>query len=161
MHAGSPASAAEELAQEAMVSVWRKAATFDPERARLSTWIFTIARNLRIDRHRSDGQVVVEGDGRFSHNDDDGAEQRRAQELIPDPAASPDDQLGAGQRERGVRHALSQLTEEQALLLRLSFYDDHPHSRIARELCIPLGTVKSRIRLAVTRLRRLLDEFEP
>jgi RNA polymerase sigma-70 factor (ECF subfamily) len=160
MRAGSPADVAEELAQETMVSVWRKASSFDPERARLSTWIFTIARNLRIDHHRRQCGALVNSDVAFCGGD---ASQHvgRGQEQIPDPAAPPDEQLDAAQREYGVRRALAQLSEEQALIVRLSFFDEQPHARIARELRIPLGTVKSRVRLAVDHLRRLLEEFEP
>jgi RNA polymerase sigma factor (sigma-70 family) len=72
----------------------------------------------------------------------------------------PDDQLLAAQRERGVRRALSELPAEQAQVLRLSYFEEQPHAKIAEELGIPLGTVKSRIRLAVAHLRRLLDGFE-
>ena len=149
--AGCTPQAAEELAQETMISVWSKAISFDPQRAGLSTWIFTIARNLRIDRHRRDAGVPGSGGG---WDDEDYLEQ------IADPAASPEEQLCTGRRESGVRQALATLSSEQTLLLRLSFYDEHPHSQIARELNIPLGTVKSRIRLAVHQLRRLLGDIE-
>jgi len=153
--AGSSASLAEELAQETMVCVWRKAAQFDPGRARVSTWIFTIARNLRIDHHRRHGAGAAElaRDG-----DDDDAVAR--EEQLPDPAASPDEQLATARREHGVRQALTQLSQDHVAILRLSFYEDQPHSQIARQLGIPLGTVKSRIRLAVNHLRRLLDGQE-
>jgi RNA polymerase sigma-70 factor (ECF subfamily) len=152
MRTGSPADIAEELAQETMVCVWRKASSFDPERAQLSTWIFTVARNLRIDHHRREGHAIA----------DSGADVAGAEaEHMPDTAAPLDEQLGAARRERGVRHALAQLSEEQALIVRLSFFEEQPHARIARELSIPLGTVKSRVRLAVQHLRRLLEVFEP
>jgi RNA polymerase sigma-70 factor (ECF subfamily) len=160
MRAGSPASVAEELAQEAMVKVWRKASSFDPERAQLSTWIFAIARNLRIDRHRHEGEMAADGELRAAESDADSLAGREHEQLA-DPADPLDEQLGARQREGRVRHALAQLSEEQSMLLRLSFYEEQPHSQIARELRIPLGTVKSRIRLAVSHLRRLLDGFEP
>jgi len=151
MRAGSPADVAEELAQETMVCVWRKASTFDPERARLSTWVYTIARNLRIDQHRRQRHAVVDGS--------DGLADGEPEPLV-DTAAPLDEQLGAARRERGVRHALAQLSEEQAMIVRLSFFEEQPHSRIAHELGIPLGTVKSRIRLAIQRLRGLLDDFK-
>ena len=139
---------AEDFVQEAMVSVWRKAASFDPDRAQVSTWIFTIARNLRIDRQRRRG-VVLE-----LFEDD-------ALDAVPDTAAAaPDDRLAALRREDEVRIALGQLAPEQALIVRLSFFDEHPHARIARELQIPLGTVKSRIRVAINHLRRLLGPLE-
>lgn len=144
---GSSESEAEDFAQEAMVSVWRKAASFDPERAQVSTWIFTIARNLRIDRQRrgAHAQEVVDDE---------------ALDAAVDPAAAPDERLAMLHRDSDIHHALAQLTPEQALLVRLSFFDEHPHARIASELQIPLGTVKSRIRLAVNHLRRLLGPHE-
>jgi len=151
MREGSTVDVAEELAQETMVSVWRKASTFDPARARLSTWIFTIARNLRVDHYRAQRRGVADGDAELA-----GCEA----ELLVDPAAPLDEQLRTARRELGVRQALAQLSEEQAMILRLSFFEEQPHARIARELSIPLGTVKSRVRLAVQRLRRLLEDFE-
>ena len=144
---GSSQSEAEDFAQEAMVSVWRKAASFDPERAQVSTWIFTIARNLRIDRQRraAHAQEVVDDE---------------ALDAAVDTAATPDEHLATLRRASDIHHALAQLTPEQALIVRFSFFDEHPHARIASELQIPLGTVKSRIRLAVSHLRRLLGPLE-
>ena len=147
---GTPAASAEELAQEAMVVLWRKAATFDPARAAVSTWIFTIARNLRIDRHRRAGSAGLDGD------DTDAADV----EEHADPSASPGERLDTLQRERRVRSAMRRLSPEHARVLQLSYFAETPHSEIARDLGIPLGTVKSRIRLAVNHLRRLLDAPE-
>lgn len=140
---GSPEDQAEELAQETMVTVWRKAALFDPAQAAVSTWIFTIARNLRVDasrRHRLDSASPAEFDFDELHDGQEGVGE----------------QLDASRLARQVRDALHRLPPAQAQVLRLSFYDDAPHSRIAAELGIPLGTVKSRVRLAVAQLRRLL-----
>jgi RNA polymerase sigma factor (sigma-70 family) len=141
---GSSDDAAEDLAQEALVTVWRKAALFDPARAAVSTWIFTIARNLRVDAARRH-QLETAGDECFEF-DDLVADQ-------PDVAERTD----ATRLARRVREALDKLPREQAQVLRLSFYDDEPHARIAAELGLPLGTVKSRIRLAVAHLRKLLE----
>ena len=141
---GSTEGAAEDLAQEALVTVWRKAALFDPAQAAVSTWIFTIARRLRIDaarRHQLDGA----GDECFEFD--------RLEADQPGVA----EQADAARLSRRVREALDRLPPEQAQVLRLSFYDDEPHARIAEELGLPLGTVKSRIRLAVAHLRRLID----
>ena len=150
MRSGSTEAQAEELAQEAMVQLWRRAATFDPARAQLSTWLYTIVRNLRIDHHRRAAGVIEESidpwDGELA---------------APDDSPTPEDSALAGQRERGVRAALAALPPEQAQVLHLSFYEDHAHAAIAERLGIPLGTVKSRIRLAVGQLRRLLDGYEP
>lgn len=141
---------AEELTQEAMVLLWRRAATFDPARAALSTWLFTIARNVRIDHHRRRSQAA---DAHAA----EGADPWEADLQAADAALPPEELVLAAQRERGVHRALAALPAEQALVLRLSFFEEHPHARIAEELGLPLGTVKSRIRLAVTQLRRLLQ----
>ncbi len=143
---GTDEALAEELAQETMVTMWRRASTFDPTRAQVSTWLYTIARNLRIDHHRRRAAGVAEPP------DDWDPEQQPA-----DAHLAPDELLLAAQRERGVRQAIAGLPPEQAQVLRLSFFDEHPHARIAQDLGIPLGTVKSRIRLAVTQLRRILE----
>ena len=144
---GTGNALAEEITQETMVNVWRKASTFDPERANVSTWIFTIARNLRVDYfRRQDAQLVY------------GAEEEA--EAQADTLPALDEQVLARERESRVRMAMARLPDEQALVLRLSFFEERPHARIAAELGIPLGTVKSRVRLAVNQLRRLLDGIE-
>jgi RNA polymerase sigma-70 factor (ECF subfamily) len=149
MRLGTPEGLAEELAQETMVNVWRKAPSFAPEKAGVSTWVFTIARNLRVDYFR-----------RQDHRMPNAGEDPEG-DLVADTAPRPDELLLAAQREQGVRRALTRLSEDQAQVLRLSFFEDHPHARIASELGIPLGTVKSRVRLAMNHLRRLLDGLEP
>lgn len=146
---GCTDATAEELTQETMVALWRRAASFDPSRARLSTWIFTIARNLKIDQHRRG-----HGTGEVGLEAWDADQQPADQEL------SPHQQALAGQRESHVRHALASLPPEQVAVLQLSYFEDEPHARIASVLGIPLGTVKSRIRIAVAQLRRHLEEFE-
>ena len=151
---GTADGLAEELTQEAMVSVWRKAAQFDAVRASASTWVFTIARNLRVDHFRRLGNRAPQADG-FDRNEAD---------ELPDTQPLPEDRLDSRQQEEGVRSAMKQLSPEQALVLRMSFYEDTPHARIASELGIPLGTVKSRLRLAIGHLRRLVatsDRNEP
>jgi RNA polymerase sigma factor (sigma-70 family) len=144
MRTGSSDEQAEELAQEAMVTVWRKAALFNPAQAAVSTWIFTIARNLRVDAARR-RQLDGAGDESFEFD------------LLAAEQPGSDELLDASRLTARVRDALRQLPPEQAQVLRLSYYDDEPHARIAAELGIPLGTVKSRMRLAVQHLRRLLD----
>jgi RNA polymerase sigma-70 factor (ECF subfamily) len=155
---GCAATVAEELAQETMVLLWRKAATFDPAKARVSTWIFTIARNLRTDQHRQRSDVVAEGTGDAEGL---GLDPELVVAEAVDPAAGPEARLSAAQGERRLRAAMAQLSVEQARILQLSYYGDQAHANIARDLLIPLGTVKSRIRLAVAHLRRLLSETEP
>jgi RNA polymerase sigma-70 factor (ECF subfamily) len=149
MRGGADDALAEELTQETMVVLWRRAARFDPARAQLTTWLYTIARNLRIDHHRRSASGSAE-----TPDDWDPEQQPEDAHLTPDAL------LLAAQRERGVQQALSELPPDQAQLLRLSFFEEHPHSRIAQDLGIPLGTVKSRIRLAVRQLRRTLERYQ-
>lgn len=148
MRAGTSAELAEELAQETMVALWRRAASFDSARASATTWVFTIARNLRIDHHRRHGAAPLDAQGDLE-----------AIEQAVEDAPVPEERVLAVQRERGVHVALERLPAEQARVLRMSFFEEHPHARIAQELGIPLGTVKSRIRLAVEHLRRTLEEL--
>jgi RNA polymerase sigma-70 factor (ECF subfamily) len=135
------AAVAEELAQETLLTVWRKAAYFDPARASASTWIFTIARNLRVDFLRGSAHPEA-------------LEDHPALESA-DPL--PGDVLLMSEREERTRDALTGLPQDQAEVVRLSFFEDKPHSEIARELGIPLGTVKSRLRLAFGRLKTALE----
>ncbi|TFZ01019.1 sigma-70 family RNA polymerase sigma factor [Ramlibacter henchirensis] len=155
VRSGVRTQVAEDLAQEAMVILWRRAATFDPRRAALSTWLFTITRNLRIDHYRRATQDAAEA--RVDHDIDVwDVDQETA-----DVRAGPDELALTAQRERSVHLALAELRPEHALLLQLSFFEERPHATIARELGIPLGTVKSRIRLAIAQLRRKLDQCGP
>jgi RNA polymerase sigma-70 factor (ECF subfamily) len=149
MRSGCADALAEELTQEAMVTLWRRAASFDPSRARLSTWIFTIARNLRIDHYRR-GSGAVAAD----------AATWDADQLSADLALEPEQLTQAAERERELHAALAHLPPDQAQVLALSFFEDEPHARIAERLGIPLGTVKSRIRLAVGQLRQRLQGLE-
>lgn len=144
MQGGSPEAQAEELTQEALAAVWRKAALFDPAQAAASTWIFTVARNLRVDAlRRRQGIEALDEDFDFDQllADEPGAEER----------------LDTARMHERLRGAFARLTPDQQQVLQLSYFNDEPHSRIATELGIPLGTVKSRVRLAVARLRRLLE----
>jgi RNA polymerase sigma-70 factor (ECF subfamily) len=143
MRSGLTDSLAEEVAQEVMITLWRKASYFDPSRAGAATWVFTIARNRRIDRLRRT-------DGRSPNVSMDPSEE-------PETPPSGEDLAIMAQRDERVRRALATLPVEQATIVRLSFFADKPHADIAKELNIPLGTVKSRVRLALNRLRTLLD----
>lgn len=131
---------AEEIAQEVMITVWRKAALFDRRQASVSTWIFRIARNRRIDaarRARPD----------FDPNEPG---------LAPEADRPADDQMELAEREDRVRQVLGELPEEQVNLLRAAFYDGLSHREIAEKFGLPLGTVKSRIRLAFGKMRARL-----
>lgn len=142
---GLEAALAEDLAQETMLSVWRHAARFSPEVGSPSTWIYTIARNLLIDHARR--QKVRRGD-------------LTDPTLQPPPIEIADDLVDAGQRYRSLRAGLQKLPEEQAAILRMAFFEHKAHSEIALATGLPLGTVKSRIRLAMQRLRNDLGEPE-
>ena len=139
---GAASETAEELAQETLLCVWRKAASFDPDRAAASTWIFTIARNLRIDGLRRERRPLTPDDP------------------VDAPPAPPsaDAAIVALQDETRVKAAIAALPGEQAQVIHLSFFSDKPHAEIAVELGLPLGTVKSRLRLAMGRLRALLGD---
>lgn len=140
------AEQSEEVTQEVMVVLWRKASLFDPAKSSLSTWLFRIARNRRIDLVRRDRSHLLDPD--------DPAMQ-------PDEPEQPDAMLDAEQRSDRVRNALKELPAEQFELIRQAFFLGLSHSEIAEASGLPLGTVKSRIRLAFTRLRKALAEDAP
>lgn len=133
---------ADEAVQEVMLSVWRRAASFDPARAGAMTWLYAIARNRRVDMLR----------------------RRRPEPDPADPLFRPDPDGGgaaramARDRDAAVRVALSGLGPDQAAVVRLAFYDGLSHAQIAAMTDLPLGTVKSRLRLAMDRLRSALGE---
>lgn len=139
---GAGPEIAEDLAQDTMLNVWRRAESFDPSRAAASTWIFTIARNLRIDLARRDRR---------------GAPTEDPSDFASGPA-EPDEALQATQDQGRIAAAMRELPAEQAQMISLAYFADKAHSEIAVELDIPLGTVKSRLRLAMARLRRALGE---
>jgi RNA polymerase sigma-70 factor (ECF subfamily) len=144
MRSGTPADLAEELAQETMVTVWRKAALFDPAKAGASAWIFAISRNLRIDAARRQRREALHA---------------LAEDPEPELAAPPDQEMAAAERQQRVRAALDHLPGEQRRIVELSFFEGRAHGDIAGLLDIPLGTVKSRLRLAMNRMRTLLGDL--
>jgi RNA polymerase sigma-70 factor, ECF subfamily len=145
MRLGAAADAADDLAQETLLTVWRKAAYFDPARASASAWIFTIARNLRIDRLRGDNRAKLYA----------------LYEMVePEGPENPDSALNAAERDQRVRAALKELSQEQVSVVQLSFFEGRAHGDIAALLNLPLGTVKSRVRLAMARLRNLLGDLQ-
>lgn len=143
LRGGAPPELAEELAQEVMLTLWRKAHLFDPAGASASGWIFRIAQNLRIDTARRAKRA-----------------DRIASEfaLETQEVDAPETIVEASQLEEKVRSAIAQLSADQLKVISLSFFESRPHAEIAEILQLPLGTVKSRIRLAFQRLRALLDE---
>lgn len=143
---GTPADTAEDMAQETLLTVWRKAGYFDPARASASAWIYAIARNLRIDRLRGDRRAKIY------------AALEPAEREAPE---GPDRALDAAERDQRVRTALKELSPEQVRVVELSFFEGRAHGDIAALLNLPLGTVKSRVRLAMARLRNLLGDLRP
>jgi RNA polymerase sigma-70 factor, ECF subfamily len=133
---------ADELTQEVMTTLWQKADLFDRTKSSVGTWLYRIARNRRIDLLRRDREDMV-ADPR-AHD-------------VPDPSPAPDDTLDLSQREASIRAALRLLPQEQLDLVRLAFFEGLSHGDIAAQTGLPLGTVKSRLRLAFTRLRRALE----
>ena len=142
MKQGAQEGQAEELAQEAMIMVWRRAESFDPAKSAAGTWIFTIARNKRIDALR-----------RESRPDYDPADPS----LMPAAPPTAERAVAAAQQVERLARALEDLPAAQAELVRMAYFEDKAHGRIATETGLPLGTVKSRLRLAVGRLRKSLD----
>ena len=139
---GTDPTVAEEITQEAMVVLWQKAHLFDPAKSSLATWLFRVARNRRIDvLRRSRGMVLDE----------------EATLAVADDGDSPDQGIDSSRRADRVRAAMAELPREQAALIQLSFFDERSHSEISAATGLPLGTVKSRIRLAFGQLRRRLD----
>ena len=133
---------AEELSQEVMVAVWRKAATFDRSQASVATWIFRIARNRRIDAFRRDQRAELDAEDPIWRSE---------------PEQAADDRVEASQREARVREALADLPEDQREAVRRAFYEELSHSEIAERTGVALGTVKSRLRLAFVKLRARLE----
>ena len=140
LKAGAEHSVAEECAQDVMVTVWNKAGQFDPARASVATWIYTIARNRRIDMLRRDRRPEPE-------------------DLTWGPEAEPDqfDALALQQDSAKLAAALRELPEKQREMIESAYFGDLTHNEIAEATGLPLGTIKSRIRLALERLRQSLS----
>jgi RNA polymerase sigma-70 factor (ECF subfamily) len=139
---GASDGQAEEVLQEALLTVWRKAHLFDRKKAAASTWIFTIARNRRIDILRKKKFPEIDAED---------------PSLVPDAPRAPDEEVIEAREGAAVRVALEKLPDEQRELVRLAFYNGWSHSKIAADTNLPLGTVKSRLRLAFSRLRNELE----
>ena len=136
---GANPGLAEECTQEVMATLWHKAHLFDPSRAGVSTWIFTIARNKKIDALRK---------------------QRRPEpeDLAWGPEAEPEaaDVLALHQETKNLSEAITRLPKQQRDLIKRAYYGDLSHSEIAAETGLPLGTIKSRLRLALVKLRQAM-----
>jgi RNA polymerase sigma-70 factor (ECF subfamily) len=142
---GADDGRAEDVAQEVMVTVWRRAGLYDQRQAAVSTWVFAIARNKRIDQLRREL--------RREFDPSDPA-------MVQDAEPKAEELVSRIQSGRHLRDAMDALPVEQSQVLRKNFFEDKPHGAIAEELDIPLGTVKSRVRLALVKLRQALQELE-
>jgi len=142
MRSGTGSGQAEEIVQEVMLTVWRKAEQFDPERAQVSAWIYQIARNRQIDVIRKENRPLPE-------------------ELAEDPGAEADASqiLAVEQEAKQLKDALTRLKPDQRNIIEKAYLGDLTHQEISTQTGIPLGTIKSRIRLGLERLRHELKEL--
>lgn len=148
-----PDAFAEELVQETMLKVWTRAASFDSKLSSVGTWVFTIARNTRIDLLRKRARHVI---NRVELPDEDAA--LGADDIwFVDTNSDMFNQLAQQRSRRQIREALKALPPEQAGILHKVYMEDKSHAEVASELALPLGTVKSRVRLALNKLRLLVD----
>jgi RNA polymerase sigma-70 factor (ECF subfamily) len=145
LRSGLKEGAADEIAQETLLTVWRKAGQYNGSLAGVSTWIFTIARNKKIDKFRKDSRPLPDvNDPSFSFQEE----------------VSPEDTTSLSMESDLLYDALEVLPDDQRQVLVLSFIHDNPHREIANILGIPLGTVKSRIRLGLARLKTLIEDSD-
>lgn len=142
---GAGEALAEDLVQETLLTVWRKAQLYSPQRGTAATWIFTIARNLRIDQVRRQSNKPYE----------DLDQVELASDAPLGSALVEENQMVAR-----VTKALALLPAEQREVVQLSYIQDLAHAEIAAKVGIPLGTVKSRLRLAYERLRPMLEDLQ-
>ncbi len=143
MKSGTGAAQAEEIVQDVMLTVWRKAAQFDPHRAQVSAWIYQITRNRQIDITRKESRPVPE-------------------ELKEDPGTEADASqvLGLEQEAAQLRQALANLKPEQREIIEKAYLGELTHQEISAQTGLPLGTIKSRIRLGMERLRHELKDLK-
>ena len=143
---GTEAAGADELTQEVMLLVWRKAGQYNPAQANAATWIYTIARNKRIDLLRRSGRPPIDTEDWLT--------------IFSPEEDSADKSVSAGQTYNRMKELMEGLSADQLIVIRKAFFEDKTHTVIAEELALPLGTVKSRIRLALARLREALAREE-
>jgi RNA polymerase sigma-70 factor (ECF subfamily) len=142
LRTGAEPPLAEEITQDSMTTLWRKAELFDARKSTVGTWLYRVARNRRIDLLRRRRADVLDGEP-----------------ILLEPSDDPDldGAIDGRHREEAIRTALGDLPAEQLSLVRLAFFDGLSHSEISDRTGLPLGTVKSRLRLAFGRLRRTLE----
>ena len=144
MRKGATPEMAEDLAQDTMIQVWRKSSLYAPGKGSVSTWVFTIARNLRIDTFRRTRGIRFEEISNYEFESDDPSSEHSVSEM---------------QESAIVAVAVKELPAEQRQVIELAFRDDLTHMEIAEQLDLPLGTVKSRMRLAYNKLSAALEDL--
>lgn len=144
LKSGAEHALAEDLVQDVFMAVWRKADYFVPERGSVSAWIFSIARNARIDRLRRHSSRPYED---ISEMD------------LVAPGADAEQELAASQRADRVAEAMTELPEEQRRIIEMAYMQDMAQTEIAQRLSLPLGTVKSRMRLAYAKMKQRLEDI--
>jgi len=142
MRLGAKPPAVDDLVQDVMLTVWRRASQFNSEKASVATWVFTIARNRRIDVFRRESRPAPD-----PHDPS----------LIPEPEVTAEAKVATAEQGKILREAIAGLPAEQADLLHRAYFEDKSHSVIAAETNLPLGTIKSRLRLAMVKLRNQLE----
>jgi RNA polymerase sigma-70 factor, ECF subfamily len=145
MRRGADAGTAEDLAQETLLTVWRRASLYTADKGSAATWIFTIARNLRIDRLRREVP--------WQELSEEHQERAAGDEALPDEA------LAEKERQTRVRAVLTSLPPDQQEVVSLSYLEGLSHGEIAERLKLPLGTVKSRMRMAYQKIRSGLEDL--
>ncbi len=142
---------AEELAQETMIKVWKKADTFNSEKASASTWIFTVARNTRIDLLRKYNKQWEKASEEFDEN------FLNADDIWDDKVDNIEKNIEASHTRKIIKASVNELPIEQLTVIRSIFMEGLSHSEAAAALNLPLGTVKSRVRLALQKLKLSID----
>jgi len=145
MKVGSDPASSEEITQETFIRVWRKAGQFDPKKASAVTWIFTIARNLRIDRLRKENRPTFDPDDPI---------------FFPETSQTPLENIEQSDIVERVKASIGSLPEDQREVVQLSFIEGLSHQEIANAIGLPLGTVKSRLRLSFVKLRHALGDLQ-
>ncbi len=145
MKVGADPASAEEITQETFIRVWRKAGQFNPQKASAVTWIFTIARNLRIDRLRKENRPTFDPDDPI---------------FVPETTQTPLENIEQSNIVERVKASIGSLPEDQREVVQLSFIEGLSHQEIANAIGLPLGTVKSRLRLSFVKLRHALGDLQ-
>ena len=142
---GTSEALLDDLTQEVMIKIWRYAGNFDQKKGKVTTWVFTIARNARIDLIRKENRPEPD---------------KNDPVLVNDNSRGSDEIVFAKQTSTRISEAINELPNEQQEILKFAFFEEKSHAEIAAQTGLPLVTVKSRIRLAFQRLKKTLTELD-